>query len=538
MQHNIRILDCTLRDGGRVIDCAFDNRTIGFISDKLTRANIDIIEMGFLRDCKTVHYSENSTFFTDVNQIAPFIPQNRGKAEYTAFIDYGMFDFETLKPFNGKSIDSIRLGFTKKDYEENYKDLLSAFEAVKTKGYNLYIQGVNSLNYTDRELLDIITMVNQVKPASFGIVDTYGAMYVDDVVRLYGLIDHNLNRDIAVDFHSHNNFQLSFSFAQEIIRLSNGVRKIIIDSTLSGMGKGAGNLNTELIADFLVRKMVYNYETDILFDAIDEHLYDWWQEYHWGYSPASLMSGIYRSHPNNVMFLTKKFRLDTRDIKNILAMMSEDERQRYDYGKLDILIEDYKTKKYNDDNEIKILSQQFDGKSVLILAPGATLKTHHEAIQDYIKSNNPVIISVNFISEFANAFAFYAHGKRYVGVKDTQSVIVTSDIARGTDNETIISYHSLINSGNKVFDNSTIMLLNLLRRLRIMKIAIAGMDGYSKSGRDNYFEPNLKVPRLSELSDASNTEIAEALKLFLNTVKGTCEVSLVTPSRFEKVFAK
>lgn len=536
MQRNIRILDCTLRDGGRIINCEFDDQTISLITEKLTRANIDIVELGFLRSKDLVKYSKNSTFFTDVDQIRPFLPNNRGNSEYAAFIDFGMFDFGTLKKYDGTSIDSIRLGFTRSDYMNHSSELLSAFHFVKSQGYKLYIQGVNSLNYCDKELIEIVEMVNGVKPVSFGIVDTYGGMYVDDVSRLYGLIDHNLDKDIAIDFHSHNNFQLSFSFAQEVIRLSNGVRPVIIDATLSGMGKGAGNLNTELIVDFLVRKRAYGYETDLLFDAIDEHLYHWWQEYHWGYSPASLMSGIYRSHPNNVTYLTQKFRLDTKDIKNILAMMDENQRQRYDYGKLDLLIEEYKAKKYDDTKEIEMLTRLFEGSSVLILAPGATLKTHSDTITEYIKQYSPMIISVNFISDYPTAYAFYAHKKRYNSLKGDSQVIVTSDIALKMPNETIVSYHRLINHGDKMFDNSTLMLLNLLRILKTKKIAIAGMDGYSWGDYNNYFDPSMKVRSSFEALEQSNIEIAETLEKYLDTVKGICDVSLITPSRFGKAF--
>lgn len=534
---NIAILDCTLRDGGRIIDCRFNDQTIGLIINKLTKANVDTIEIGFLRDARDVKYIGNSTFFTDVEQIVPFIPKNRENSEYAAFIDYGMFDFDTLKPFDGRSIDCIRLGFTKNDYLNHYDDLIRAFKKVKKAGYKLYIQGVNSLNYTDSELLNIVDMVNEIKPYSFGIVDTYGAMYVDDVTRLYGLIDHNLNEDIAIDFHSHNNFQLSFSFAQQVVKLSGTVRKIVLDSTLSGMGKGAGNLNTELIADFLVRKMAYNYDIDRLFDIIDEHLYDLWQEYHWGYSLASLMSGIYRSHPNNVIYLAKKFRLNSKDIKNILSTMSADERQGYNYDSLNNRIENYKTKKYNDESEIEQLSLKFNNRSVLVLAPGATLNTHAKIIDDFIHINSPIIISVNFISGYANAYAFYSHAKRYNNLNDNENVIVTSDIARYTPNETVVSYHSLIIHGSKAFENSTIMLLNLLKRLRVKKIAIAGMDGYSNIENNNYFDSELKIPRLSDVSELSNVEIFETLKKYVEMSKGVCDVSLLTPSKFEKVFA-
>lgn len=111
---NVRILDCTLRDGGRIINCAFPDQEISELSERLVNAKIDIIEIGFLRDYHNIKYEGNSTFFTDVDQIRPFLHKNGSNVIYVAFIDYGMFDFDSLKPYDGTSIDGIRFGFTKK----------------------------------------------------------------------------------------------------------------------------------------------------------------------------------------------------------------------------------------------------------------------------------------------------------------------------------------------------------------------------------------------------------------------------------------
>ena len=113
---NVRVLDCTLRDGGRIIDCAFPKQEIKEISQRLADAKIDIIELGFLRDWRKVEYKGNSTFFTDVDQIRPFVNRNKKNIIYAAFIDFGMCDIDSLKPFDGTSIDAIRFGFTKKKY--------------------------------------------------------------------------------------------------------------------------------------------------------------------------------------------------------------------------------------------------------------------------------------------------------------------------------------------------------------------------------------------------------------------------------------
>ena len=94
---NIQILDCTLRDGGRVIDCAFNDNVITDMVRNLTNANIDIVEVGFLRGRDLVMYQHDSTFFTKMSQIAPFLPENKKNTMYVAFADYNMYDFSYLE---------------------------------------------------------------------------------------------------------------------------------------------------------------------------------------------------------------------------------------------------------------------------------------------------------------------------------------------------------------------------------------------------------------------------------------------------------
>ncbi len=94
---NVQILDCTLRDGGRIINCEYSDGVISELAKGLTDARIDIVEMGFLRSHSLVEYKGDSTFFTEVSQIKPFIPQNRRKTMYVAFIDFDMYDFSCLE---------------------------------------------------------------------------------------------------------------------------------------------------------------------------------------------------------------------------------------------------------------------------------------------------------------------------------------------------------------------------------------------------------------------------------------------------------
>ena len=537
---NINILDCTLRDGGRIIDCAFPDKDIREIASKLANAKIDIVEVGFLRDQSKISYSGNSTFFTKVNQIAPFIDKSKKNTMFVAFIDYGMFDFSSLKPWDGTSIDGIRFGFTKKDYVEEKNKILQCISNIKEKGYKVFVQGVNSLNYSDREMLELVEIINKVHPYSFGIVDTYGAMYMDDVHRIYGLIDHNMDKDICINFHSHNNYQLSFAFAQEVIQLSHGTRQIIIDSTLGGMGKVAGNLNTELIVDYLVRKLLYDYELDDILDILDDYIYKYSLRHTWGYSTSAMMAGIYKAHPNNIIYLTEKFRLDAKDIGKILSMIDVDKRQRYDYDSIEKLYIEYIADKKDDYDTIQQLKKLVNGREVLIMVPGNSLNEYHAEKDRYVKEADVFIISENFVSDYEEAYAFFGNQKRY-GMLETKrkkrNVIVSSNI-KADDGDIVVNYHSLINRGYKYFENSTIMLLNLLKRLEVSRITIAGFDGFDEEKHSNYADESFQNDRHVEEFERLNKEIGKMFSDIVKTLNGKCEFKMITPSRFNDVLTR
>lgn len=539
---NVKILDCTLRDGGRIINCAFPNSQIKDIAYRLADANIDIIEVGFLRDAKSVNYQGNSTFFTDVDQIRPFV--NRKKdTMYVAFIDYGMFDFSTLKPYDGTSIDGLRIGFTRKNFENDHEEILECLAEVKQKGYKLFVQGVNSLGYTDRELLGIVDIVNQIQPEGFGIVDTYGAMYMDDVDRLYTIVDHNLDENIAIDFHSHNNYQLSFAFAQEIIRLSNGKREVIIDGTLNGMGKCAGNLNTELLVDYLVRKRNYDYDFDAILDIIDDHIYNYHLQHQWGYSIPALMGGIYRSHPNNIIYLTEKFRLATKDIKYIISMIDPDKRMRYDYDNIQRLYQEYNHVKVDDKENLALLQRILKGKKILLLMPGLSISQYKDEILKKIEVENLFVITVNFRDETFDKYselAFWGSQKRYEHYTDLRKEVtslITSNIESDMEDDIIVNYDSFVDRTQEYSDNASLMLMRILQRVGVVSYYVAGFDGFTVNG-SYYNKTDFSEERFRSQYDAINKGIAHQLSKFAESLDRPEDIEFITPSIYSNIFKR
>lgn len=539
---NVKILDCTLRDGGRIINCAFPNSQIKDIAYRLADANIDVIEVGFLRDAKSVNYQGNSTFFTDVDQIRPFV--NRKKdTMYVAFIDYGMFDFSTLKPYDGTSIDGLRIGFTRKNFENDHEEILECLAEVKQKGYKLFVQGVNSLGYTDRELLGIVDIVNQIQPEGFGIVDTYGAMYMDDVDRLYTIVDHNLDENIAIDFHSHNNYQLSFAFAQEIIRLSNGKREVIIDGTLNGMGKCAGNLNTELLVDYLVRKRNYDYDFDAILDIIDDHIYNYHLQHQWGYSIPALMGGIYRSHPNNIIYLTEKFRLATKDIKYIISMIDPDKRMRYDYDNIQRLYQEYNHVKVDDKEALALLEKTLRGKKILLLMPGQSISQYKDEILKKIEAENLFVITVNFRDETFDKYselAFWGSQKRYEHYTDLRKKVtslITSNIESDKEDDIIVNYDSFVDRTQEYSDNASLMLMRILQRVGVVSYYVAGFDGFVVNG-SYYNKTDFSEERFRSQYEAINKGVAHQLSMFAESLNHPEDIQFITPSIYSHIFKR
>jgi len=535
----IEILDCTLRDGGRVIDCKYSDATIVGLGRYLKRAGIDIIELGFLRD--NINFKGNSTFFSSMSDAEAYIKRICEKElaqneRYVVFVDFGLYNLAHLEAAEKNDISGIRLGFTKTDYLEHKNEVIGAMKTIKEKNYDLYFQTVNSNGYTTTELLELIEIANIISPKSFGIVDTYGSMYLDDLEYMWSIVNRNLDRHIAVDFHSHNNMQMSFALTQRMIQLAADERKLIIDATLNGIGKCAGNLNTELLVDYLSRKRDYDYDTDVIFDAIDRYMYPIKKENNWGYSIPAFMAGIYKAHPNNVIYLTEKYRLNNKDIKYILSGIDEGKRQRYDYQNIQRVYKEYSSCRVNDNASLKTLSEAVVGKEVLVLASGKTVMDYAGRILEYIEKNNPVVICVNFIPRNINCdYYFYAntiHWEKVSKLIEHSKCIVSSNIHTEIENVYLIEYSRLIAEDSPLFDNSTIMLLNLLNLLLPAQITLAGFDGLNEK-KDNYVEGTCPNKTGDMDYQEFNREITELLRRYKNKTQGKIIIHFLTPSKYD-----
>lgn len=285
---NIKVLDCTLRDGAYIVDSKFGEQRIKNIIDTLEKANLDIIECGWLRDFKA---DKNSVNFFLPQDVEKYICEKRRK--YALMFDYGKYDINRL-PQNNGLIDIIRVAF----YKNNLDAISFAAEEVKSKGYKIFLQPSNIMEYTQEDLEKLCKRANFLGVDAIYIVDSFGSMFPEDLEKIIPVFNDTVNKDIEIGFHSHNSIQLSLALSIQFIKSME--RNIIVDSSLCGIGRGAGNTKTELLLEYLNRSGCY-YNTPEIWKGIEENMLPLYKDYNWEYLPQKGLKGINGIHPNHLL---------------------------------------------------------------------------------------------------------------------------------------------------------------------------------------------------------------------------------------------
>ena len=522
---NMQILDCTLRDGGYINDFRFGKNGIKKIISQLTLAGIDIVECGFLEDGE---YDEECSIYNTVEQISTLLPDDHRNTMYVAMACYGEYGIKQLSDYDGKSIDGIRVTF---HYNE-VDGALKYCQDIIAKGYKVFVQPVGTSSYTDEQLLNLIHNVNKLRPYSFYLVDTLGLMLKDDVLRFYYLINQNLDSSIHFGFHSHNNLQLSYSNSQVLAEL-NSKRIISLDASVNGMGRGAGNLNTELIAYYLNSKE-RRYEVEPILEIVDEHISKIRAQFSWGYDVPHYLAAINGCHPNYAAFFMGKQTLTVKNIGTILRMIEPEKRSLFNKQIAENKYKEFQEREIDDTASIKALNAAIKDQNVLILGPGTSVKEYKESIADVIKKENCVTISVSFVPDNIECnYTFLSNLKRYNTTfnpnKRPIKLIHTSNIVIEDENCLVVNYSELINEDDIIMDNTAMMLLNLLTRLNPRKVYLAGLDGYNVGGR-NYYLDRLALPQEAERMLALNNAISAKIK----DMRKELDIEFVTPSQYNR----
>lgn len=341
MSAKVHIVDCTIRDGGYLFDKNSNPDFVKGIFQGLVDAGIDYVETGFLQS----KVNGETIVYHNSKDVIKYLPRDAKRTTYLGFCDNSRYTPEELDVCDGKSFKWLRISFAKHEIEES----LRFCKAAMDKGYAVQFNPMDSISYSAEERAVLIEKVNKVKPAVFSIVDTFGAMYMSDLAAIFRQFDELLDKGIMVGLHSHDNLGLSCALAERMVELSEETgREICIDGSLYGMGRGAGNAKTELLADYLNKHCGTHYNIPVLLETIDKYIVPVTKNIHWGYDLPMFICGTKHSHVDNVNHMRKMDNTIT-DIYNVVEMLTPQQRTRYgvgysktDFSQLDEKISEYK----------------------------------------------------------------------------------------------------------------------------------------------------------------------------------------------------
>lgn len=516
---DLKLLDCTLRDGGYVNDWKWGFDKARTIIKLLSKANVDVVEVGFLRNVE--NYNPDVTVCNRIEELNRLLPSKpNGHTMYSGMAMRSNYDINKLSPYSGQGIEMIRI--TAHDYD--IADGMDFAREVKDKGYKLSINPINIMGYSDDKILWILEQVNDIHPYQFSIVDTFGSMKRRDLDRIVSLVDHNLDKDIRVALHLHENMSMGFYLAQSYVDKHLN-RPIAVDGSLFGMGRIPGNLPIELIADYLNDNVGTIYDIDFLMDAIQDYIAPIKGKSEWGYTPAYFLSARFNLHRNYAEHYLKKGDLTHRDINHILSQFDTSKKTAFDVNYADALYSTYKNQVIDDKEDWVKLSANLEGKEILVLAPGPSIKEQEQEIRHFIENKKPIVISVNFVPEaFCVDYAFFSNNKRFSQVEIANvKTIVTSNL-KDVEGSYKVNYNSLTGAFSQGC-NSLILLLKLLKELHVSRIYTAGADGYSEKGKNYY---NSKINSMETHGTVFNMAVADAIKS-MNVI-----VNYITPSAYDR----
>ena len=482
-----KLLDCTLREAP-LDGLMWGDMTIRKMIRGLEEANVDIIEVGFLKDDL---YVFGSTSFQKVEEIRPYLKNKKQNKLYVALVDYGRYDICNLSQYDGTSIDAIRVCFKHNEIQ----DVLSYAQKIREKGYQVCIQHVDTMGFEDKEIIDFIQRVNEFKPYAYSVVDTFGAMYESDMLHYTELADRYLDKDIWLGFHGHNNLMIADANAQRYASEIGSRRKIIVDTSLYGCGRSAGNAHTELMAQYMNKKHGAMFDINELLDLIDTVIVAAQEKTSWGYTIPYFIAGMHNAHTFNVKRLLQRHNLKSKDLRGIIEKLDDVQKKAYDYALLEKLYVEYFDQRVDDIKAIEKLSAAFKEKKILLLAPGKSVNEKRKSIEHFITTENPIVIGVNnLIDGYKIDYIFYSGVVRYQNLQyqDYSSVgcpqiILSSNIKTNAGRgEMIVDYRSLLKYGWANIDSSVILLLRLLVKCGVKEVYAAGLDGYKNFGQAFY----------------------------------------------------
>jgi 4-hydroxy 2-oxovalerate aldolase len=311
----IRVLDCTIRDGGLMNDHGFDYETVKAVYQANVEAGIDYMELGYKASKRIFAPSEYGPWkFCGEDDIRRIVGENETGLKLSVMADAERTDYhEDILPREQSVLDMIRVA----TYIHQMPTALDMVKDAHDKGYETTINLMAVSTVQEWELDEALDLMADSGVDAIYLVDSFGAFYSEQVqylIRKY--LRHAIPRGKMVGMHAHNNQQLAYANTVEAIILGANM----LDGSIAGLGRGAGNCSIEQLLGFLHNP---KYRLRPILRCIRDHIEPMRADLRWGFDIPYMITGMLNQHPRSAMQFNETKERD--DIVRFFDMMVEKE---------------------------------------------------------------------------------------------------------------------------------------------------------------------------------------------------------------------
>jgi 4-hydroxy 2-oxovalerate aldolase len=293
----IKVLDCTIRDGGLINDHQFDDDFVRAVYQGLSEAGVDYMELGYKNSKRIFATDQYGNWkFCEEDDIRRIVGDNPTDMKLTVMADAERCDYRTdIPPKSESVIDVIRVA----TYIHQIPIALDMIKDAHDKGYETTLNLMAISVVQDRELAEALDALVKSPVGTVYLVDSFGSFYseqIRDLTLTFLKAVEGSGKEIGM--HMHNNQQLAYANTVEGLIL--GANRL--DATINGMGRGAGNCPLELLVMFLKNP---KFRLRPILKVIQEHFVPLIRErkMEWGYMVPYMITGMLNQHPRAAMKL-------------------------------------------------------------------------------------------------------------------------------------------------------------------------------------------------------------------------------------------
>lgn len=285
----LKVLDCTIRDGGLVNDHLFDDGLVKAVYDTCVEAGVDYMEIGYKASKRLFAPTKFGAWkYCDEDDVRRIVGDNETPLKLAAMTDAEKTDYKTdVLPKDQSPLDMIRVA----TYVHQIPVAVDMIQDAHDKGYEVGCNLMAVSIVQDAEVEQALEVLAETPASTIVVVDSFGALYAEQIellVKKYIKAMEGTGKEVGI--HAHNNQQLAF--ANTIEAIIHGANRA--DATAAGIGRGAGNCPIELLIGFLRNP---NYRIRPILQLLQDHFVALREKLEWGALVPYNITGQLNQHP-------------------------------------------------------------------------------------------------------------------------------------------------------------------------------------------------------------------------------------------------